>query len=163
MIIWLNGVVQFVGGLVKAIYQSAPPKNALSVLPLVTHLKKSKNGIELTEKKSKKVQIEIYTSPTCPYCPAAIRMVQKAVDLYDNALEVTKIDVTTPDGQQLAAFYQVQATPTIVINGEVKFRGPPPSETVLFDEIESFVSKEIAQKATKKRKAQTREMDMMYG
>ena len=118
---------------------------------------------KLSKKESKKLEIEIYTAPTCPYCPAAIRMLQKAVDIYETAINVTKIDITTPSGQELAAFYRVQATPTIVMNGEVKFRGPPPSETVLFQEIETYLSKDITRKAAEKRKAQRREFDMMYG
>jgi thioredoxin 1 len=119
--------------------------------------------VKLSEQKEIKLKIEIYTSPTCPYCPAAIRMLQKAVDIYEDAIEVTKVDITTPSGQELASFYNIQATPTIVMNGEVKFRGPPPSQGILFEEIEHYVSKKVADSAAKKRKAQRREIDMMYG
>ena len=119
--------------------------------------------LTLTEEDSPKLEIEIYTSPTCPYCPAALRMLHKAVTMYGDAIHVTKVDVTSPGGQELAAFYKVQATPTIVMNGIVKFRGPPPSEGHLFDEIEKYVSSAVAKQAAKKRKAQRREIDMMYG
>ena len=117
----------------------------------------------MIEEEPKRVKIEIYTSPTCPYCPAAIRMLQKAIDIYGKDLEVTKIDITTPEGGELAAYYEVQATPTIVMNGIVKFRGDPPSESELYDEIETFLEIDQIQTASKKRKAQTREIDMMYG
>ena len=117
----------------------------------------------MTEQESAKLEIEIYTSPTCPYCPAALRMLQKAVTIYGEAVHVTKVDVTSPSGQELAGFYKVQATPTIVMNGIVKFRGPPPSESILFEEIEKYVNKDVAKKAAKKRKALRREIDMMYG
>ena len=117
----------------------------------------------MAKEKQKKLQIEIYTSPTCPYCPAALRMLQKAVDMYENAIDVRKVDITTPGGQELAAFYNIQATPTIVINGDVKFRGPPPSESHLFQEIDQYVSEDVVKQATKKQKAQRREIDMMYG
>jgi thiol-disulfide isomerase/thioredoxin len=118
----------------------------------------------LTEKASnKEVKIEIYTSPTCPYCPAALAMLQKAVSLYKNNITVTQIDVTTPEGEELAAFYQVQATPTIIIEGDVKFRGPPPSELDLFEDIESYLDEEIVKKAKKTRIDLKRDVDMMYG
>ncbi|NVM53477.1 MAG: thioredoxin family protein [Candidatus Helarchaeota archaeon] len=117
----------------------------------------------MTEQKSKKLQIEIYTSPTCPYCPAALRMLQKAVSIYEDAIEVTEINITSPSGQELAAFYHIQATPTIVIEGDAKFRGPPPSETHLFEEIEKHLDKEIVKKTSKRRRVQRQEIDMMYG
>ena len=117
----------------------------------------------MTEKESNKVKIEIYTSPTCPYCPAALQMLKKAIDIYGNGIEVTKIDITTPDGQELAVFYDVQATPTIVMNGEVKFRGPPPSESDLYDDIETYLEPDQIKNAAKRRKTQNREIDLMYG
>ena len=117
----------------------------------------------MTEKESTKVKIEIYTSPTCPYCPAALRMLQKAIDIYGDIIEVAKIDITSPEGQELAAFYEVQATPTIVINGLVSYRGAPPSESNLFDEIETHLETEHIRTAAKRRKAQNREIDLMYG
>ena len=69
----------------------------------------------MIEEEINKVKIEIYTSPTCPYCPAAIRMLQKAIDIYGKEIEVTKIDITTPNGEELATYYEIKATPTIVI------------------------------------------------
>jgi len=117
----------------------------------------------VTDEEPQQVKIEIYTSPTCPYCPAAIRMLQKAIDVYGKILEVTKIDITTPEGGELAAYYEVQATPTIVMNGIVRFRGAPPSESHLFDEIETMLTEDQIKNAAKKRKAQRREIDMMYG
>ncbi len=118
---------------------------------------------EKSESNIEKLKIEIYTSPTCPYCPAALLMLQKAIKIYEEAIDVVKIDITSPEGQEIAAFYTVQATPTIVMNGAVKFRGAPPSETDLFEEIEKFLSAEVVQKAANKKKIQRREIDMMYG
>lgn len=117
----------------------------------------------MLEQKREKLKIEIYTSPTCPYCPAALRMLQKAVGIYKEAIEVTEVSVASSEGQQLAAVYDVQATPTIVIDGTVKFRGPPPSESDLFDEIEGHLDEETIKRSTNKRKARRREIDMMYG
>ena len=117
----------------------------------------------MIEEEINKVKIEIYTSPTCPYCPAAIRMLQKAIDIYGKEIEVTKIDITTPNGEELATYYEIKATPTIVMNGIVKYRGAPPSESNLFDEIETFLEADQIKNASKKRKAQRIEIDMMYG
>ena len=90
-------------------------------------------------------------------------MLQKAVGIYAEALIVTEISTASPEGQELAAFYNVQATPTIVIDGDVKFRGPPPSESVLFDEIENHLDLETVKKTSQKRKKRRQEIDMMYG
>ncbi len=124
----------------------------------------------MTEQEKVKLKIEIYTSPTCPYCPAALRMLEKAVRIYNEAIDVVEVSVASTDGQKLAAIYSVQATPTIVINSEVKFRGPPPSESHLFNEIETHLDQDTVKQATKKRqerkherKAHRREIDMMYG
>ncbi|MFX1294527.1 MAG: thioredoxin family protein [Promethearchaeota archaeon] len=117
----------------------------------------------MLEKQSKKLEIEVYTSPTCPYCPAALRMLQKAVDIYGEAINVTEVSIASEEGQELATYYNVQATPTIVINSTVKFRGPPPSETDLFEEIEKYLDEKIVQKTRKRRQVQRREIDMMYG
>ena len=117
----------------------------------------------MSEQEEKVLKIEIYTSPTCPYCPAALRMLQKAVGIYKEAINVTEVSVTSPEGQKLAAIYSIQATPTIVVDGDVKFRGPPPSESHLFDEIEKYLDKETIKKTTKKRQSRKQEIDMMYG
>lgn len=117
----------------------------------------------MKDKETFKLKIEIYTSPTCPYCPAALRMLQKAVGIYKEAIEVTEISIASEEGEQLAAVYNIQATPTIVLEGDVKFRGAPPSESVLFDEIETYLDTETVKSAAKRRISRKQEIDMMYG
>lgn len=111
---------------------------------------------------SRKLKIEIYTSPTCPYCPAALKMLKNAQKIYGNALDVLTVDISTQDGQKLAGFYNVRATPTIVMNDEVKFRGAPPGESVLFEEIEKYLDKETIDQAKSKKKKIRQEINMMY-
>ena len=120
-------------------------------------------GLKVTLDSKNKLKIEIYTSPTCPYCPAALRMIQKAEVIYQESIDVTVIDIMNPAGQELAAYYNIQATPTIVIGGEVKFRGPPPSQTALFEEIEKYLDEDVVKRTSKLRRTQSRDRDMMYG
>jgi len=116
----------------------------------------------MNNSKSKKLKIEIYTSPTCPYCPAALKMLKNAQKIYDDAIDVLIVDITSKDGQRLAGFYNVLATPTIVMNDEVKFRGAPPGESVLFEEIEKYLDKETIAQAKIKKKKRREEISMMY-
>jgi len=118
---------------------------------------------ELQTDTRKMLKIEIYTSPTCPYCPAALRMLKKAAGMYKGYIEIIEVSIVSPEGQQLAAMYKIQATPTIIMNGEVKFRGAPPSESVLFDEIERYLDKDITKKVKKLRQARKQDIDMMFG
>ncbi|NHI91325.1 MAG: thioredoxin [Candidatus Lokiarchaeota archaeon] len=116
----------------------------------------------MNNNKSKKLKIEVYTSPTCPYCPAALKMLKNAENIYGDALEVSKIDITTKDGQTLASFYNVLATPTIVMNSQVKFRGAPPGESILYEEIEKYLDEETLKIAKEKKKKRKQEISMMY-
>ena len=118
--------------------------------------------MSIESNESKKLKIEIYTSPTCPYCPAALKMLKDAVKIYENALDVVNVNIITKEGQTLAAFYNVRATPTIVINNEVKFRGSPPSESILFREIEKYLDDDTIKIARMKKKKKRDELNMMY-
>ena len=71
--------------------------------------------------------IEIITSPQCPHCPTAKRVVEEVVkkDSCDD-IEVKYIDATEDPGT--VEKYSIMAVPTIVVDGEVAFVGAPSSE-----------------------------------
>jgi thioredoxin 1 len=64
--------------------------------------------------------IEVFTSPTCPHCPQALEMArQLAMEM--PGIQVVEQSTATPQGYARAAFYGVQAVPTVFINGKQAF------------------------------------------
>ena len=74
--------------------------------------------------------IEVFTSPTCPHCPRALTMA-KEVAAQMPGIQVVEQSTATPQGFAKAAFYGVQAVPTVFINGKSAFVGAPPSVEAL--------------------------------
>ncbi len=81
------------------------------------------------------VKVEVFTSPMCPHCPAAKRVVEEVVSEM-NGVEVENVDVMKEP--ERAASYGIMAVPTIVIDGEVKFVGAPTKEA-LKDELSKYL------------------------
>ena len=80
---------------------------------------------ELLERRRKAMlpTVEVLTSPTCPYCPMAVRL---AKEMEAKGLcNAREISVATPEGMDLARKHSIQGVPTILINGRVAFVGVP--------------------------------------
>ena len=82
------------------------------------------------------IKVEVFSTNSCPHCPAAIDAAQVAKDKLGDAIdvEVVKID-ESEENRQRAIDYQIMAVPTIVIDGEVTFVGAP-GEDELIDRLE---------------------------
>ncbi|MBE2900552.1 thioredoxin [Methanothermobacter thermautotrophicus] len=78
------------------------------------------------------VNIEVFTSPTCPYCPMAIEVVDEAKKEFGDRIQVEKIDIMVD--REKAIEYGLMAVPAIAINGVVRFVGAPSREE-LFEAI----------------------------
>jgi len=78
------------------------------------------------------VNIEVFTSPTCPYCPMAIEVVDEAKKEFGDKIDVEKIDIMVD--REKAIEYGRRAAPAIAINGVVRFVGAPSREE-LFEAI----------------------------
>ena len=78
------------------------------------------------ERLSPPVVIEVFTSPTCPHCPKAVAMA-KQLAMQMPGVQVVELSTATPQGYAKAALYNVQAVPTIFIDGKQAFIGAPPS------------------------------------
>lgn len=65
------------------------------------------------------VMIEVFTSPTCPHCPNAIKATKQ---LFENHPELKKdviwkeISTASPIGYKKARSYGIQGVPTIIIS-----------------------------------------------
>ncbi len=85
---------------------------------------------EVLSPKPPPVIIEVFTSPTCPHCQRALEMArQLAVQM--PGIQVVEQSTATPQGFAKAAYYSVQAVPTVFINGKRAFVGAPPSMEAL--------------------------------
>ncbi|MDL2246502.1 MJ0307 family thioredoxin [Methanobrevibacter sp. OttesenSCG-928-K11] len=81
-------------------------------------------------------KIEVFTTDSCPHCPAAIKVAEEAKqELNDIELEIIKI--VDNASRERAIDYGIMAVPTIVINKEVTFTGAPTKEE-LFEKLKSL-------------------------
>lgn len=81
--------------------------------------------------------IEVFTSPTCPHCPRALSMA-KQLAAQVSGVQVVEQSTATPQGYAKAAFCNVQAVPTVFINGKRAFVGAPPSMEALKDAVKGY-------------------------
>lgn len=87
------------------------------------------------------IKVEVFSTSTCPHCPAAIDAAEKAKDKLGESIDVEAIkidDPNNPENRQRAIDYQIMAVPTIVINGDVVFVGAP-TENELIAHLESML------------------------
>jgi thioredoxin len=75
------------------------------------------------------VKIEVFTSPSCPYCPMAIEVVDQVKKEMGDKIDVEKINIM--DDRQKAIEYGLMAVPAVAINGLVKFIGAPEKEELV--------------------------------
>ena len=83
------------------------------------------------------IKVEVFSTNSCPHCPAAIDAAQVAKDNLGDSIdvEVLKIDESN-ENRERAINYQIMAVPTIVIDGNVEFVGAP-TENELIAALES--------------------------
>ena len=74
---------------------------------------------------TKLVHIQVFVTPTCPYCPKAVRV---AHQLAIENLNVTADMVESIEFPHLANRYSVMAVPKTVINDKIEFVGAVPEE-----------------------------------
>ena len=72
------------------------------------------------------VKVEVFTSPSCPYCPMAIEVVDEVKKEMPDDLDIEKIDIM--QDREKAIEYNLMAVPAIALNGVVKFVGAPTKE-----------------------------------
>ncbi len=77
----------------------------------------------MLEKVNKPVEIKVFITPTCPYCPIAVFTAHKFAVANEN---VTSKMIEAIEYPKLAEKYGVMAVPKIVINDEVQFEGAVP-------------------------------------
>jgi small redox-active disulfide protein 1 len=85
---------------------------------------------ENVNKRNSIVKVEIFSSPTCKYCPQAVEIVKKVSSEFNGKVEVREVDITSIAGFHKVLDYDILSVPTIAVNGKVKFVGVPREEDV---------------------------------
>ena len=52
-----------------------------------------------------KHKIEVFTSPTCPHCPGAVKVVEEAKEKLGDEIEVQILSIADPANRDLAIDY----------------------------------------------------------
>lgn len=74
---------------------------------------------------SKKVDIKVFVTPTCPYCPRAVRTAHQ-IAMENSNVKASMIEAT--EFMDLSNRYGVMGVPKVVINDSVSFEGALPEE-----------------------------------
>lgn len=86
---------------------------------------------------NKPVHIQVFITPTCPYCPKAVRTAHQFA-MENQFIKADMIEATEfPD---LSNKYSVMAVPKIVINENVEFEGAMPEQIFLSKVEEALAS-----------------------
>lgn len=64
------------------------------------------------------IKLQLLTSEGCVHCAEVKRILEEIKPDFPN-LEVTEIDMVTPEGQEMIGKYMIMSSPGVVINGEL--------------------------------------------
>lgn len=87
------------------------------------------------------VKIEVFTSPSCPYCPMAVELVDEVKREMPDDVIVEKIDIM--QDREKAIEYNLMAVPAIALDGIIKFLGAPSKE-----ELVSAIKEELKEQSS---------------
>ena len=63
------------------------------------------------------VKIEIFTSPTCPYCTSAIKIAKQVAKEYNGKVKVIETSTATGKGARRARKFGIMSVPTVFVSG----------------------------------------------
>jgi glutaredoxin-like protein len=111
----------------------------ITLLSSIIDVSKEDSGLEETtkrelEKISEPVHIQVFVTPTCPYCPSMARLAHKMA-LESPMIKADVIEAT--EFQDLSLKYNIHSVPTVIINDKVRFEGAVSEKTFLDKILES--------------------------
>ncbi|WXG45020.1 MAG: thioredoxin family protein [Promethearchaeati archaeon SRVP18_Atabeyarchaeia-1] len=83
---------------------------------------------EKLQKISKPIHIQVFSTPTCPYCPQAVRLAHQSA-IENDSIRADMVDVV--EFPFLSQRYAVMSVPKTVINEAISFVGALPEERFL--------------------------------
>ena len=95
----------------------------------------SQEVLEKLMKIDKPILIQIFVTPTCPYCPRAVRTSHRFAILNEN---ITGEMVEALEFPEWADKWKVMSVPHIVINEDVQFIGAYPDEQYIEYVVEAY-------------------------
>ena len=117
-----KGLIRFVG--IPAGYEFATLLEDL--------IDASRGKVDLKERNRRKVEavkeplhIQVFVTPTCPYCPRAVRIAHKMAFINENIMADM---VEASEFPNLSEKYGVYAVPKMIINDKVEFEGALPED-----------------------------------
>ena len=117
-----KGLIRFVG--IPAGYEFATLLEDL--------IDASRGKVDLKERNRRKVEavkeplhIQVFVTPTCPYCPRAVRVAHKMAFINENIMADM---VEASEFPNLSEKYGVYAVPKMIINDKVEFEGALPED-----------------------------------
>jgi len=72
------------------------------------------------------VHIQVFVTPTCPYCPSAVRTAHQMA--IENPEHIKADAIEASEFPHLVSRYDISAVPTVVINEKVQFEGVLPEK-----------------------------------
>ena len=90
------------------------------------------------------LEIEIFTSKDCAFCPRAKEVLEKVVSEFPDVV-IKEVDVESDRGKEEAENLGVLTTPVIIISKDMRFTGVPREEHLreaIQKEIELFENEE---------------------
>ncbi|MDR7435354.1 MAG: thioredoxin family protein [Armatimonadota bacterium] len=88
----------------------------------------SQSTIEKVATIDRDVHIQVFVTPTCPYCPRAVRLAHQMAMVNDK-IRADMVEAT--EFPHLAMRYNVYGVPKVVINETVMFEGAVPEQVFL--------------------------------
>lgn len=76
----------------------------------------------------KPIDIKVFVTPTCPYCPKAVRMAHQFA-MENKNIRASMID--SMEFEEMSNTYEVMGVPKVVINDKASFEGALPEEAFL--------------------------------
>ena len=72
--------------------------------------------------------VTLVYSESCSACPSAKQLLKEMRVKY--SFSYREVDISTPDGQELADRHSIRAVPATIINGRLTFIGVPTRQSV---------------------------------
>lgn len=95
----------------------------------------SPGTVETLRKLSGPAQIQVFVTPTCPYCPKAVRMAHQFHLSNPKLIDAEMVEAM--EFPALSDQYSVMAVPKIVVNETVQFEGALPEAQFLEQVVEA--------------------------
>ncbi|MFQ6124030.1 MAG: thioredoxin family protein [Candidatus Heimdallarchaeota archaeon] len=87
------------------------------------------------------IHIQVFTTPTCPYCPKVVRMVHQFAMIND---KITSDMIDAMEFRELAMHYGVFGVPKTVINDKISLDGLVNPDTLIDAIFEALKKREIS-------------------